>query len=522
MLDQITLGQTRFQVPGLTPDPRGVAIGPKLCLLLSSIDRVVAFFRIISAEQSLDELLPTLAIHKVKSDVGALSMVVSFDTGSSYLMDRAARAARLAGGLAFTGASKHFVKCRDDRAPFGYDAEVAASARGDFILYGDDFTSAFLKQGEVAFSQLLLGLELSLNPAGAPDDLDESPTLYLAVALGLGENMVRYLVRSRVAAEVALVTPKSEGTFRADRGGFLLVRARELPPRMVRLFTAVPGVELFAAVADNVAVEVGYKHPIHLPSVAALFPRERFFIFAGKRRTVEVIPGPLELTRADALTKVRYLPSGGTVGQTHAGAEIPKSMDVSLRLAQTSAPPTRVVGALIPLAQAPWLKKLVYALPPSALRDHRAALLDIGIVVLSRSGADVLPLGQLLRDSGHGILVPVGYELRPRISPEVLAERLGHGAGTLTLFALGLDKPARFDDADLKPLERSLLVDLETQRATPLPPSSEPAPGESQIVNDPVGSFALWGFKAEPPRAALPAASLPALPPRSDSDGGGE
>src|SRR5207253_8132361 len=111
-----------FHVPGLQPDPRGVAVGPRLTLLMSSIDQVVSFFRALSAEQTLDELLPTLQIHKVKSEVGALQMVVGFDLGASYLMDRAARAARLCGGLAFTGSGKHFVKCRDERAPFGYDA----------------------------------------------------------------------------------------------------------------------------------------------------------------------------------------------------------------------------------------------------------------------------------------------------------------------------------------------------------------------------------------------------------------
>jgi len=345
MLEHVTLGQTRFHVPGLQPDPRGVAVGPRMVVLLASIDQVVGFFRAMSAEQTLDDFLPSLQIHKVKSDVAALQMLVAFEVGSSYLMDRAARTARLVGGLAFTGSNKHFVKCRDDRAPFGYDAEINAQARGDFVLYGDDFVSAYAKQGEVAFAALVLGLELRPAPP-EQDEALEAPVLYLAVALGLGENMVRYLVRSRVNAEVAFIAPRTQGTFRSDRGGFLLMRARDLPPRMVRLFGSVPGVELFGAVADNVAVELGWRHPIHLPSVGALFPRDRHFLFAGRRRAVEVIPGPLEMTRADALTKVRFLGSG-TVGQSHGVASAPEAMNVDLRLAPTIEPPTRVVGGVL-------------------------------------------------------------------------------------------------------------------------------------------------------------------------------
>src|SRR5262249_22894058 len=142
MLERVALGQSRFHGPGLAPDGRGVAIGAKLALLFASIDRLVGFFRIYSAEASLDDILPTMHIHRVRTPVAAHELLLIFGIDSSYAADRAARVARLLGGLAFTGASKHFVQYRDEASPLGYDVAEMVEG-GDFVLYAESFTQAY-------------------------------------------------------------------------------------------------------------------------------------------------------------------------------------------------------------------------------------------------------------------------------------------------------------------------------------------------------------------------------------------
>ncbi|MBE7453160.1 MAG: hypothetical protein HS111_31125 [Kofleriaceae bacterium] len=92
-------------------------------------------------------------------------------------------------------------------------------------------------------------------------------------------------------------------------------------------------------------------------------------------------------------------------------------------------------ATLVPLAQTAYFKRLVYLLPPpAALRGlqgggHRARHRRV-----AAQDPDVVPLGTLLTELAPGILVPIGMEVVPRVSPEVLAQALGHGAGVLTVF----------------------------------------------------------------------------------------
>src|ERR1700761_93978 len=137
MLEPVALNQTRFNVPGIAPDNRGVALGKQGALLFASVDRLVGFFRIFGDESSLDELLPKLKIHQVRTPLLAREFLVLFAASSSYLVDRAARIAGLLGGLSFTGSGKHFVKYRDGKSPLGYDATSLWNEPADFALYAD-------------------------------------------------------------------------------------------------------------------------------------------------------------------------------------------------------------------------------------------------------------------------------------------------------------------------------------------------------------------------------------------------
>src|SRR5262245_11349286 len=121
-LEHVAQGQTRFLTPGVAPDPRGVLLGRYCLLTFPTLEGVVSWFRLYSSEASLDELLAGLEITRVRTPLQSREMVIRVPAVSSYACDRAARLTRLVGGSVYTGTTKHFVKYRDDRSPYGYDA----------------------------------------------------------------------------------------------------------------------------------------------------------------------------------------------------------------------------------------------------------------------------------------------------------------------------------------------------------------------------------------------------------------
>jgi hypothetical protein len=165
-------------------------------------------------------------------------------------------------------------------------------------------------------------------------------------------------------------------------------------------------------------------------------------------------------------------------------------------------PPRRVVATLIPLEHASRLKRILFALPPVSLRGHRVAATDRGILVIGSENLDVIPLGQLLCELTPGLLVPLGMDVVPRVSSEVLARALGHQAGVVTVFTTD-NKPFQVSEATLTSLERRSLAKLEVEQVAGLDYTAEP-PAEAHVVNDAVGRFALWGFPDAPDRKLLP------------------
>ena len=56
------------------------------------------------------------------------------------------------------------------------------------------------------------------------------------------------------------------------------------------------------------------------------------------------------------------------------------------------------------------------------------------LLVVGSENLDVIPLGQLLCELTPGLLVPLGMDVVPRVSPEVISRALGHQAGVITVF----------------------------------------------------------------------------------------
>jgi hypothetical protein len=510
VLERVTLGQTRFSMPGVSTDARGIAVGKLGVLAFPGLDGAVRWLRLFADEDSLDDLLPSMKIVRALTALKSRAILVVVPAASSYVLDRAARLARLAGGQTFTGSSKHFARYRDERSPYGYDAAdlgAGAAAGVEYVLHDDDGSHAYAREGELDAAGLILRLSLRPVPGGEKLDEEARAQLYLTVAAGLSRGLLRYLLRNGVRAEVASFDAEKRSVFAApgEGEGALLVRVRAPSARVVASLRGVPGVTWFRPVNDNVAVEVGYAHPIALASAASIFSRERFYLFRGAADRLDVVKGPPTFSAAEHLAELRFSAEEARVATPAAPAP---EMGVELRLTAATTAARRVVGTMVPWSDAARLKKLVYALPPVLLAGHRVAPTGRGLLILGSEGVDVVPLGTLLTEIAPRVLVPAGMDLTPRVPDEVLAAALDHqlGAardpgGRVTVFPH--DGPPFFvPERDLVPLERRVLARV------PVPPAERvgdvygqaPVEAGGRIVNDAVGRFALWGFQSGSPK----------------------
>jgi hypothetical protein len=467
-----------------------------------TLEGAVSWLRLYSAEASLDELMAHLTLTKARTALGSREIVIQIPAVSSYAADRAARLCRLVGGAIYTGTSKHFVKYRDDRSPYGYDAvDIGAMpASTDFMVHGDEFAQSYVREGELPFAKLLFRLSIRKIPGADKLGPEDRAELYLAVAHGLAEGIIRYLWRNRVEAQAGQFTPRSSSAFDEARRGYMLIRARALPERILQLFLGTPGIDVFRPVGANAAVAVGYEHPIDLASCQSVFPADTFHVFWPGDR-VDVLPGPLVLSDIADLTRVDLELEKPREPAQHAGGAA-EPIGVELRLAPSMEPKKRVVATLIDPAHATRLKRIVFALPTVSLRRHRVAVTDRGILVVGSENLDVIPLGQLLYELTPGLLVPLGMDIVPRVTPEVLARALGHQAGVVTVFTPD-NRPFQVPESAFATLERRALAKLDVDKAEPIDYAAEPI-ADTEVVNDAVGRFALWGFPEATDRKLLP------------------
>lgn len=501
-LEHVAQGQQRLQTPGLAPDARGVAMGRLALMMFPSLEGVVSWLRLYAAEASLDELLSELEIARVKSPLGGREMALRIPAVSSYACDRAARLARLVGGATYTGSGRHFVKYRDERSPFGYDAvdigPVPAGA--ELVVYGDEFVQAYARESTLALPKLLMRLSIRRVPGDAHMTPEARRELLAAVPRGLADGFIRYLWRNRVAGEAALVAPLGGSAFADDaaRAGYLLFRLRDVPERIVRLMLDVPGLEVFRPVGASTAVALGYAHPVDLASCASVFPVDRLHLFWPGDR-IDAVRAPVEFADLARLTTIEVdadrdgVPDRQELADAAVRASAPATpITVTLRLAPALAPPRRVTATLVPLAQASRLRQMVFALPPASLRAYRMATTERGVLVLAQGNMDLIPLGELLCEQAPGILVPLGLELVPRVAADVLARALGHEHGVWTVFDRA-GEAMRLGDAELAPMERRILSSVEVPTATVVD-VAVPDLGTPDVINDEVGRFALWGI----------------------------
>jgi hypothetical protein len=534
MLQRVSVGQSRFNVPGLSADGRGAVLGRQWLGRFGAIDRLVSFLRIWSAEQALDDVHPGLRIVQVRREGGSREVLLSFPVASVAVADSAARATRIAGGECFTGTGKQFVQYRDGHAPLGYDVTALEPTSGaDFVLYSSDQTTSHLVVADLPLDKLLLRLELQRDRT--PIAALQVTRLFLRVRRGLGPILLEYLYRvqrydSDLVAAATLCEQDASSRFdRATR--FWLFRLEGLPSRLRQVLSDTPGMTLMVPVADHILVAAGYRHPIHLGGCRAQFPADKMYLFAPQPLGVtSVSPAPVLVAIAEL---VRL--EGGVASldkpvpaPTPARSVDKKEWVVPIRLEAVPIGDGRIVATLIPWAQAGWLRALCYALPPSALHGHRMAILERGLLVVAPDTLFGFPFGQLFHSPAPGLLVPLGLNLRPAIPPQLLAAQMGapkdapsgersgedagarpERAGALTVFASAAEPPFRVPAEALLPLEARVLADPRLRRIFtdagifPDPIAAADPLADIEIDNQAVGLLPLWriGHPASPGKA---------------------
>jgi hypothetical protein len=526
LLEPIAAGQTRFHLQGLAPDARGVACGRETLVAFPSIDRLVAFLGAYSEECSLDELIPTMTIERARRDGGGHALLMRCAGTDSYALDRLGRLSTAVHGQLFTGSGTVFVRFRDRMAPFGYDLAgppPAAGSAEEVVVVDHDFSARYRALDRLDPVELIQRLSLRQIPlplggiAGDPGLCGMHELALVLVAPGISDRVLSYLWGNQVplaGVRVALA---------GERRASLLLRLRQPPGLILDVLHGIPGVELHAPVSPRAAVEVGYRHPIHLSSASSCLPGDEMYLFRGRVGRVERLESAPQFIDGAHLVRSDVGVRAHEPGDARTTAAA--SLKVELRLRPTASI-REPRGALIRWEQVPLLRRLVYLIPPTALASARLAVLPQGMLVLTGTSlggpaglaagvgaAAIIPLGTRIVEVAPGVLVPDGFELWPHVRPQLVRELLGLEAADHALFLGPEQAPLRLRPDHLAPLDAAMLSRLELQVSEAM--SAElPHGGPPQLQNERLGRFALWGFGAAP--GTPEPGGAPELPPGRD------
>jgi hypothetical protein len=529
MLERVTLNQAGFKLPGVAPDMRGVLLGRYGVAILPTFDRLVSFLSVLSQEISLDDIIPSLKIYQVATELDVQEYLLFLTGENSYQFDRYARAVRFCDGNFFTGSGKHYVRYRDHASPLGYDIDVLSPENGEFVFYEEGRSFSPRKTREISFSEIVFQLRIkkaapSLQaPMAGEPDLEDG--VWLKVRPGLGPATLHYLWRHRINALASVI---GKGTLpppvpSGDAGGpllrsstlgnkiseeYLLLKITRLPQRVFRLLESVPGITLYRSLGANVLIEWGYFHPIRIESCSVAFDKDKFHVLSAGETPYESYPSLPSLVTIESLLQTHFdlLPTqaapapirlpGPTTATTSPDFQVP------LRLIQDTPRFASITATLIRWTRARLLRKLVYAMPAPILGDCKVASLPDGLFIISPHGLESLPIGDFYQEVAPSIFIPAGMSLSPRVRPEILIDYIGGTPGSYVILTKGVADDIRaiaLGPDHFEPLGRRALAPIATAvgQRSPDMPAPRPPP-EFELQNDPAGVFPLWGYKADP------------------------
>lgn len=526
MLDPVALHHPGFRVPGLLQDARGVVVGSEAAVLLAGRERLVTFLRLLSEELTLSELLPTVRIEKLQSELGAQLLACYFATGDSLLLDRCARAARLCQAQLFVGARPHFVAYRDRRAPLGSDAQRLLPEPLDGAFYGETQAQRFRRVGELPLAELFARLSLVPLPGGvrgaiaAMSDDKLAEPVWLYTRPGLASRLLRYLFEHGLLPEAVLPSqlpePGASPAASSEDAPSLLLRLGQAPRRLLFQLASLPGLRLLGTVTERAVVELGHAHPLRLAACAGLLADDSISLFLGDRRGPLRLRDP-QLIPAERLLPMSALPTGSEPPRRAPQRSLTPPIDATLlgklRLVErrdtAQRPP---VATLVPWSRLRTLLRLFALLPAAENAGLRAAVLDEGLLILGERDLAALPVGMACYAAAKNVLVPLGWELLPSLPPSLLLLQLGGARDQVVIFlppGPSAPSPLAIGLQHFAPLSQRLLAAVVTQ------PRGELLRGElaleqaAELRLEPVGTlWPLWG--------------LPALARSSSDEGGGE
>ncbi len=519
LLEPVAAGQTRFRMQGLVPDARGIAVGREALVVFESLDRLVAFLGAYSSEASLDDLLPSMTLERARRDGGGVALLARCEAIDGYALDRLGRLANATRSQVYAGAGSVFVRGRDGNAPFGYDLAaplptiLAESDTGegrstglsaDEVLVVDhDFVSRYRTVERLNPVELIQRLALRRVPLPLqgismdPEMCGLRDLALVLVAPGVADRVLGYLWRKEVPMAGVRVSMHDE------RRPSLLLRLRQPSARVVDVLAPIPGVELLAPLSPRVAVEIGFQHPINLASASSCLPGDEMYLFRGKVGRVERLDGAPRFVDGRYLVaaevKMRDIePEPMAVLQSGR-----LRVDLRLRLSAQAREPR---GVLVEWKDLELLRRIIYLVPPSALAAARLIALSEGLLVLGSrvtrgdargiSVGALVPLGHRLVEVAPGVLVPDGYELWPRVRPQLVRELLGLEGEDQAVFLSPDGPPVHVPSSAMLALDAAAIGRLETSEPLVVEPVL-PALGPASLVNQRWGRFALWGFRSQ-------------------------
>ncbi|RMG95560.1 MAG: hypothetical protein D6705_13425 [Deltaproteobacteria bacterium] len=493
LLEPVVAGQTRFRAAGLAADARGVAVGREVLAVFATFDRVIAFLGACSHELSFADIFRSLTVERARQPAGAAEFLVRFALSDSYMLDQLVRIGAPMRARWFTGAASTYVRVRDGRAPFGYDlADVVAGEGADVVAVDLETVRRYRIEERIDPYALVLRLE----PHRGPTDRRPPELLLVLVAAGLADRVMRYLWTTGTAFAGAALDLES-------MPDALLLRVRGPSARVFGLLRNLPGVECFVPAGPKMAVELGYRHPFDLEAVAAAFADDDAYLFRGRARRVERLsPPPRFVDGRHLVVREDELELREAADPTEQVDLAPVRIPLVLRRTDRVREPR---GLVIERSAMPLLGALVRLLPPSVLAAAKLCVLADATILLATSllarsfgeeilaGGALLPIGRRLCEVGPGVLVPEGWDLVPRVRPDLLRDLLVVSGDDHVLFRGPDEPPVRLSADRFVPLDAALIASLAPEEAVYDEAFEPPTESSSEVVYAPLGRFALWG-----------------------------
>jgi hypothetical protein len=466
-------------------------------------------------------------------------MMVRFETQGSFAADRAAQAARLHRGRAFTGTELHFVPFRDRKSPLGFDlsdpkdlvADVV-DAGAALVLYGEAGADRRRLGRKIQLRDLILGL--SPRPLSEAEKLQEThDALVIRCEQGLSKMLCRYLWSRQVRARVTSAISARKSLFTGKPREIQLVTCEGIPRHVAQLLADTPGMKVLVPTQKHLLVEWGFRHPIALESCGAAFDDKETVLFYGAADPNDPrAPGGTAGKTERLMVEEDAVDIRDLVDVTVRGKDgvIPppvdvkplgiEHLDVELKLARLPRSSSSTTALLIELDRLRWFQKLVYLLPAAILRTYEAVLTEQHIIVINRRGVHGIPFGAPMTEIYPQIFCPVGMSLLPRVDYDLLREHLQIRPDQNLTFFPDDAPPFAVPIADLKPLSRAVVAP-ERAKASILEISSRTIAEELSlptVSHKRQGAFSLWrGTRVElgdEPKKQLPASSSPSNAPK--------